>query len=62
MSRQDSGFHVGYETAKSYQAEMREVRARDRTARQIRVAQPDGPNLHLIAHPRRRLWAVIQRR
>ena len=62
MSSQHSGYHVGYEMTRGYQAEMRAVRAQDRAARQIRAAQPDDPNLHPITHLRRGLWAMIQRR
>jgi hypothetical protein len=62
MSSQDTGYHVGYETTKAYQTEMRAIRAQDRAARQIRAAQPHRPNLRLIAHLRRGLWAMIRRR
>ena len=57
-------YHVGYESAKAYQAEMREARAQDRLAGQTRAARPAGAPRSIAALLRRLgsgLWAMGQR-
>lgn len=49
MSGHGSGYHVGYETTKAYQAEIRTVTAQDRLARQALAARQAGAPSRLAA-------------
>ena len=49
MSEHRGGYHLGYETAKAYQAEMRGVAAVDRHARQVRSTADVGTSSRLVA-------------
>lgn len=60
MHNQSRTLHTGYESTKSYQAEMRDMRAQDRLARQVRAPRPAGSPRSLTALLRRlsnALWA-----
>ena len=59
MSGQGYGYHVGYETTKAYQAEMRALSAQDRRARQALAARQAGEPSRLAAllrNGRMRRW------
>lgn len=49
MLDQRRGYHLGYETTKAYQAEMRGVVAQERRARQARAGQNGNSAARLMA-------------
>lgn len=65
MSARNHGYHVGYELAKAHQAEMREARAQDRLAQQVRVTHPEKSARVAIycgmTTPVRVLWSMVSR-
>ena len=61
MSDQGRGYHLGYETTKAYQAEMRGVEAQERCARQAQAAHHASAYARLMAlvhHAYSRVWST----
>lgn len=64
MYNQSRDYHTGYESTKAYQIEMRDIRAQDRLARQVRAVRAAGSPRPITALLRRlgsRLWTTGRR-
>jgi hypothetical protein len=61
MSDHGRGYHLGYESTKAYQAEMRGVVAQERRARQARAGQPGSSAARLMTRLHR-VYSACSRR